>query len=134
MDIIETINIINETYESLYETYGFSCGTSDAKKTFTSGFCYEYYVILHRFFPFAKLVMQNDNMHCAALIDGDVYDVTGLRSDASSFHEATGSDMEYIYGRYGFLNPGFKDIFNKMVVKNVYNKGNSFVKKRNKIA
>ncbi len=134
MDIIETINIINETYKYVYETYGSSNGNFNPIQTFTGGFCYEYYIILHRFFPFAKLMMQNDKMHCAALIDGEIYDVTGLREDSSNFHEVNGCDMEYIYNRYGFLNAGFKDVFNKIVVKNVYNKGNSFTKKRNKIA
>lgn len=132
MDIIETINVINETYEYVYDTYGFAYGTPDSNETFMNGFCYEYFNILHRFFSSAKLMIQNDSMHCAALIDDDIYDVTGLRYDKSNFREATGADTEYIYKTYGMFPMGFKDVLNTCLRKNVLNKRNSYVKKRKK--
>lgn len=134
MDIIETINIIKETYEYAYEIYGFSYGSSDSIKTFTGGFCYDFFCLLKRFFPTAKLMMQNDKMHCAALIDGEIYDVTGLREDISDFHEATGCDMEYIYKYYGFFSMGFKESLNKLVVKNVLGNKKNCVKMLTKTA
>ncbi len=132
MDIIETINKINETYEYVYDTYGFAYGKPDPNETFMSGFCYEYFNILHRFFPSAKLMMQNDKMHCAALIDDDIYDVTGLRCDKLNFHEATGADIEYIYKRFGMFPLGFKDILNICLRKNMLIKSNCYTKKRKK--
>ena len=32
--------------------------------------------MLKIFYPKAILVMQNDRMHCATLIDGEIYDIT----------------------------------------------------------
>ncbi len=134
MDIIETINIINETYEKLYDEYELSYMNRSAKLTFTNGFCYDFFCLLKRFFPAAKLMMQNDKMHCAALIDECLYDATGLRYDLYNFHEATGCDIEYIYKYYGTFSIWLKEILNKEVVKNVLGKKKVYVKTLNKTA
>ncbi len=134
MDVIKIINIINETYLYAYDMYGFCYGTDDVIKTFTSGFCYDYFCIIKMFFSNAILMMQNDKMHCAALINGEIYDVTGLRIDTENFHEATGCDVEYIYKYYNVLSPSFKEKFNYLVTKNVLNYKNSYVKTLNKTA
>ncbi len=133
MDIIETINTINETYEELYEEYGCSYMYRSAELNFTNGYCYDFYCLLRRFFPAAELVMKNDKMHCAALIDGEVYDATGLRDDKKDFHIATGCDMEYIYKYYGFLNASMKQELNRLAVRKVFEKKKVSVKTLNKI-
>lgn len=134
MDIIETINIINESYESLYDQFKSSYMYRSAELTFTNGFCYDFFCLLKRFYPTAKLMMRNDKMHCVALIDDEIYDATGHRDDIEDFHVATGCDMEYIYKYYGFLNAGMKQELNKLVVKNVLDKRKISVKTLNKTA
>lgn len=134
MDIIETINIINETYETLYKEFKSSYLYSSAELTFTNGYCYDFFCLLKRFFPTAKLMMKNDKMHCAALIDDEIYDATGHRDDIEDFHVATGCDMEYIYKYYGFLSAGMKQELNKLVVKNVLSKKKISVKTLTKTA
>lgn len=133
MDIIETINIINETYENLYKEYEISYLYSSAELTFTNGYCYDFYCLLKRFYPTAKLMMKNDKMHCAALIDGNIYDTTGLRYDISDFHIATGCDMEYIYKYYGFFSNGLKEDLSRVVTKNVLSNKKIYVKSLNKV-
>ncbi len=134
MDIIETINIINETYEGLYDEYKNDYMYSSAELTFTNGFCFEFYNLLKRFFPTAELMMSNDRYHCAALINEEIYDATGLRDDSENFHVATGCDMEYIYKYYGFFSMGLKEKLNGLVVKNIFNNKNVCVKTLNKTA
>ena len=41
--------------------------------------------MLKRFYPNASLMMKNDKMHCAALIDDNLYDATGIRDDLFDF-------------------------------------------------
>lgn len=134
MDIIETINIINETYESLYDEFKNSYMYSSAELTFTNGFCYDFFCLLKRFFPTAKLMMKNDKMHCAALIDDEVYDATGLRDDPEDFHVATGCDMEYIYKYYASFSMGQKEKLNKLALQNVLSGKKVCVKTLNKTA
>ncbi len=128
MDIIETINIINETYESIYDDFKSDYMYSSAELTFTNGFCFEFYNLLKRFFPKTELVMSDDRYHCAALIDGEVYDTTGLRDDSYRFHVATGCDMEYIFKYYGFFSGGLKETLIKEVTKNVFNNKKIYAK------
>lgn len=132
MDIIETINIINETYENVYKNFNLSFIYSSSEITFTNGYCYDFFCLLKRFYPKASLMMKNDKMHCAALIDGNLYDATGLRNDLSDFHIATGTDMEYIYKYYGFFKGEFKRVLNDTVIKNVLNNKKNCVKTLNK--
>ncbi len=131
MDIIETINIINENYERAYNEYGCYYLNNSAIITFGGGYCYEYFTLLKRFYPQAELMIKNDKMHCATLIDGYIYDVSGLVKDPNNYHVADGCDVEYIYKRYPFFSLGFKEYLHKEVVKNVLNKGVCY-KKRNK--
>lgn len=133
MDIIETISIINETYESVYDGFKSSYMYRSAELTFTNGFCFEFYNLLKRFFPNTQLMMSNDRYHCAALIDGNIYDTTGLRDDISNFHIATGCDVEYIYKNYGFFSSRLKETLIKAVTKNVLSNKKIYVKTLNKV-
>lgn len=122
MDVIDTINKINDSYIEVYDEYGYTYLNSNPIVTFNNGFCYEYHLLLKRFFYTAELVMQNDKMHCATLIDNNIYDVNGIREDIENFHIATGCDMEYIYKYYGFLPERFRENLNKTVTHNVLSK------------
>ncbi|HIU40464.1 MAG TPA: hypothetical protein IAB68_04110 [Candidatus Aphodocola excrementigallinarum] len=132
MDIIDVINIINETYENIYKEFNSSFMYSSAQITFTNGYCYDFFCMLKRFYPNASLMMKNDKMHCAALIDDNLYDATGIRDDLFDFHLATGTDMEYIYKYYGFFKGRFKTLLTNEVVKNVLSNKKSYVKTLNK--
>lgn len=129
MDIIEVINIINNTYEDVYQKFKNGFVYPKAETTFACGYCFEYHNLLKKFFPDAVLVMQNDKMHCATLIDDNIYDVNGIRYDYNNFHVATGSDIEYIYKYYAFFNGAFKQNLNKLVTQNVFTRKNDYSKK-----
>lgn len=119
-EILNTIKIINDTYEKCYVYYHPAHTNKSAKKTFMNGYCYEYYKILKFFYPKAILVIQNDKMHTACLINNDIYDASGKRTDNYNFHIATGSDIEYIYKYYAKFSVGFNDYLFKNVIKDVY--------------
>ena len=131
-EILNLIKVINNEYEKAYQEYKPAHLYKDAKTTFTNGYCYEYSLILQRFYYGGVIVMQNDKMHSAIMIDGLIYDVTGVRSDTSNFHIATGTDFEYIYKYYGFFGSAFKELLNSRIVKEVLNK-KTYIKKLVKI-
>ena len=131
-EILNVIKIINDTYERVYEEYKPAHLYKDARTTFTNGYCYEYSLMLQRFYYNGVIVMQNDKMHSAIMIDGVIYDVMGVREDTYNFHVATGSDFEYIYKYYGFFNEHFKSYLNTNIVKEVLNR-KTYVKKLTKI-
>ena len=128
-EILEIIKIINDTYEICFKEYNPAHLYDRAKDNFTNGYCYEYSLILSRFYN-GIIVMKNDKMHSAILIDGVIYDVNGVVKDVNNYHIATGCDFEYIYKYYGFMSNNFKDHLNKEIVKKVFNTNNSYVKKR----
>ena len=104
MKIIDVIKILNDTYDDFYLEYKPSLLYPSSELCFNNGYCYEYHRMLKIFYPKAILVMQNDRMHCATLIDDEIYDVNGKRDDYFNFHEVTGADIEYIYKYYGFFS------------------------------
>ena len=81
MKIIDVIKILNDTYDDFYLEYKPSLLYPSSELCFNNGYCYEYHRMLKIFYPKAILVMQNDRMHCATLIDGEIYDVNGKRED-----------------------------------------------------
>ena len=128
-EILEVIKIINDTYERCYKEYNPAHLYDNAKDNFTNGYCYDYSLMLNRFYN-GIIVMKNDKTHSATLIDGNIYDVNGIVKDAINYHVATGCDFEYIYKYYGFMSDGFKEYLNKEIVKQVLGNRNSYVKKR----
>lgn len=124
MKIIDVIKILNDTYDDFYLEYKPSLLYPSSELCFNNGYCYEYHRMLKIFYPKAILVMQNDRMHCATLIDGEIYDVNGKREDYFNFHEATGADIEYIYKYYGFFSDWVKESLNNMIRNNVYKEKN----------
>lgn len=133
-EILEIIKIINNTYEEAYKEYKPAHLYPNAKDNFNNGYCYEYSLILKRFYYDGIIVMQNDKMHSAIMIDNKIYDVNGIRNDAYNFHVADGCDFEYIYKYYGFMSIPFKDYLNSKIVKQVYKNCDSYVKKRKNFA
>ena len=124
MEIIDVIKILNDTYDDFYLKYKPSLLYPSSELCFNNGYCYEYHRMLKMFYPKAVLVMQNDRMHCATLIDGEIYDASGKRDDCFNFHEATGADIEYIYKYYGFFSDWVKESLNNMIRNNVYKEKN----------
>ena len=71
----------------------------DVISMFLDGYCLEYFEILKRLYPEAKMVLQKDRDHCATLIDGNVYDVSGIRN-VDDFILASKFDYDYVYSFY----------------------------------
>ena len=115
MDILNTIEIINEAYEKTCNELNPILLSKNAKMSFTNAYCYEFYLILKHYFPKGELVMQKNNMHCAILIDNIIYDTTGAREDHCSFRMEKSCDLENIYKNFGFFSYFFRDAFYKNV-------------------
>lgn len=71
----------------------------DIFEYFTNKYCLEYFLILKEIYPDAILVIEHNKDHCAALINKDVYDVTGIRNK-EDFFIADSNDIDYIYSFY----------------------------------
>ena len=83
---------------------------------FLNGYCYEYFIILKKFFPEAKMVIEKDNNHCAALINGEVFDITGIRNK-KDFYIASKQDEDFVYSFYKRMNKEDKQNIKKLIKK-----------------
>lgn len=104
LKIIEINKILQEYFQS------------DVYDLFLNGYCYEYFLILKKFFPEAKMVIQKDNNHCAALINGEVFDVTGIRN-IKDFVLASKQDEDFVYSFYKKLTTKDKQNIKKLIKK-----------------
>ena len=85
---IANINLKLENY--------FNCNIYDM---FLNEYCLEYFFILKELYPKGKMVIEKNKDHCAILIDGVVYDVSGI-NDKNLFYIADLNDMNYVYSFY----------------------------------
>lgn len=76
MFVLEDIININKV---LYDYF-----KEDIINLFLDGYCLDYYYILKEFYPESVLVLEKGKDHCASLINGNIYDVSGIRN-ASDF-------------------------------------------------
>lgn len=74
---------------------------------FNEGYCLEYYNILKEIYPYNVMVLEKDKEHCASLINGKVYDVTGLRNK-NLFVRASKEDMDYVNSFYNHFSDADK--------------------------
>lgn len=91
MSILLTIININRCLSNYFEDNIF--------EYFTNKYCLEYFLILKDIYPEAILVAQNNKDHCAALINDNVYDVTGIRNK-EDFFIADSDYIDYIFSFY----------------------------------
>lgn len=89
----------------------------DIYDTFLNGYCLEYYEILKLLYPEGKLVIEKNGEHCACLIDGNVYDVTGI-CDNDSFFVANKRDIDFVYSFYNRFDEKLKDSISKYILGN----------------
>lgn len=72
MFVLENIININKV---LYDYF-----KEDIISLFLNGYCLDYYYILKEFYPESVLVLEKGKDHCASLINGNIYDVSGIRN------------------------------------------------------
>lgn len=72
MFVLEDIININKV---LYDYF-----KEDIISLFLNGYCLDYYYILKEFYPESVLVLEKGKDHCASLINGNIYDVSGIRN------------------------------------------------------
>ena len=72
MDVINDIIKINELLASYFN--------SDIYDMFLDGYCLEYADILHMKYPESKMVIHKEKDHVGVLINGNIYDVSGIRN------------------------------------------------------
>lgn len=72
MFVLEDIININKV---LYDYF-----KEDIINLFLDGYCLDYYYILKEFYPESVLVLEKGKDHCASLINGNIYDVSGIRN------------------------------------------------------
>ncbi len=100
LSIIEINNILRKLF---YE---------DAVFLFKDSYCLDYYEILKSVYPNAIMVIEKEKYHCAALIDDEVYDVTGIRN-RNEFYVASSLDEDFVYSFYKRMD----DVSFKKVIK-----------------
>lgn len=91
MYVVLSIIKINKVLTSYFE--------EDIQNLFLNGYCLEYYELLKNIYPNAVMVIEKDKEHCAALIEGNVYDVSGIRNK-DDFYVANQSDEDFVYSFY----------------------------------
>ena len=95
MFVLENIININKV---LYDYF-----KEDILNLFLDGYCLDYYFLLKEFYPESILVIEKSNEHCASLINGNVYDVSGIRN-ASDFTIPSKIEEDFIYEFYNRMD------------------------------
>lgn len=95
MDVVLSIININRILQN--------CFNDDVILMFLNGYCLDYYDILKTLYPDAKMVIEKNNYHCAALINNEVYDVSGIRCK-DDFFIASKNDEDFVYSFYGKMD------------------------------
>lgn len=91
MFVLEDIININKV---LYDYF-----KEDIINLFSDGYCLDYYYILKEFYPESVLVLEKGKDHCASLINGNIYDVSGIRN-ASDFTIPSKIEEDFVYEFY----------------------------------
>ncbi len=91
MFVLEDIININKV---LYDYF-----KEDIISLFLDGYCLDYYYILKEFYPESVLVLEKGKDHCASLINGNIYDASGIRS-ASDFTIPSKIEEDFIHDFY----------------------------------
>ena len=134
MEILDLINIINEAYKKTWDELNPVLLSRDPKVCFYRGYCYEFYLIMKHYFASGQLVIEKEGMHCAILLDGGIYDVTGKRKDLHNFRKEKACDEEQIYKYYGFFSYSFRDDLYRNIFSMVSNKNKNSVKTLKKLS
>lgn len=90
MLVLEDIININKV---LYDYF-----KEDIINLFLDGYCLDYY-ILKEFYSESVLVLEKGKDHCASLINGNIYDVSGIRN-ASDFTILSKIEEDFVHGFY----------------------------------
>lgn len=118
MYVINSILIINNIL-----TNYFNC---DIYSVFLDGYCLEYFDMLKKLYPGAIMVIHKTKNHVAALINGNIYDVSGIRNK-DEFEIANKIEEDYIRSFYNkFSN------FDKENIYELLNKNNKTILKKHK--
>ena len=91
MFVLEDIININKV---LYDYF-----KEDIINLFLDGYCLDYYYILKEFYPESVLILEKGKDHCASLINGNIYDVSGIRN-ASDFTIPSKIEEDFVHEFY----------------------------------
>lgn len=91
LSIILTINEINNVLNGYFK--------DNIYDLFMDKYCFEYFLILKSIYPNSVLVVQKGKEHCAALIDNNVYDISG-RKNINEFEIIDNDYEDFIYSFY----------------------------------
>lgn len=104
MFVLEDIININKV---LYDYF-----KEDIVNLFLDGYCLDYYFLLKEFYTESILVIEKNKEHCASLINGNIYDVSGIRS-ASDFTIPSKIEEDFIHDFYNRMEDyDYKRIIN----------------------
>ncbi len=91
LDVYLEIIVINEVLNEYFN--------DNIYDLFLNGYCLEYFNILKSLHKEAKLVLEKNNEHCAALINNKIYDVSGIRSK-DDFEQVNTNKEEFVNSFY----------------------------------
>lgn len=106
MFVLEDIININKV---LYDYF-----KEDIISLFLDGYCLDYYYILKEFYPESVLVLEKGKDHCASLINGNIYDVSGIRN-INDFIIPSKIEEDFVYDFYKKMdNYDYKKIIKQL--------------------
>jgi len=97
-------------------------------RVYSADFC----AILSSFFPGATIMVDKSYRNCAVLINGFIYDATGVRKDVNNFHVANSEEIGFIQKSFNQLSD---DVIGKLMEKledKMVNKGKAFSLRKNR--
>lgn len=101
---------------------------TDVFLVYSADFC----GILLGFFPSATIMMNSNYRSCAILINGVIYDSSGIRNDVNNFHVADNQEIGFIQKSFNQLSD---DVIGKLMEKledNKIEKGMAFSLRKNR--
>ncbi len=97
-------------------------------RVYSADFC----AILSSFFPGSTIMIDKSYRNCAVLINGFIYDATGVRKDVNNFHVANREDIGFIQKSFNQLSD---EVIGKLMEKledKSMNKGIAFSLRKNR--
>lgn len=92
----------------------------------------DFSAILSSFFPGSTIMIDKNYRNCAVLINGTIYDSTGIRNDVNNFHVASSEEIGFIQKSFYQLSD---EVMGKLMEKlgdNIINKGRVLCLRKNR--
>ncbi len=111
--ILEVIEIIKNNMEDVILENNLKYLQGDITTLFMV-YNADFGAILSSFFPGSTIMIDKNYRNCAVLINGAIYDVSGIRKDVNNFHVANNEEIGFIQKSFNQLS---EDVIGKLMEK-----------------